>query len=75
MSDPGQELAKSAAKELLAPVRNVLEKITGPLATEVGLTFGDAARMCRFSVKLFEKVKKMAASARVELRTPTPRKP
>ncbi|MGH9452760.1 MAG: Abi-alpha family protein [Terriglobia bacterium] len=70
MSDPGQELAIRAWAELLGPVRDILEKITGPCATEIGLTFGEAARAypLKRALKLFEKVKRMAASAGVELR-------
>jgi hypothetical protein len=74
MSDAGQGLAKVAA-ELVGPLKNTLEKLTGPWATEIGLSFGDSARKYRFehAVKLFKKVERMAADAGLELKPVAPR--
>jgi len=69
MGDEGQGLAKVVVSELLKPVNDVLEKLVGPWATEVGLSFGDKARAYRAKnqFKLIQKVKTMAADAGIDL--------
>ena len=53
----GIELAKEAVKQLFAPVQDLMQRLLGPAATEVGLTFADSARVWRMkrAILLFEK--------------------
>jgi hypothetical protein len=73
--EQGLELAKEGVKELLAPVTDILRQLLGSAATEVGLSFGDSARVWRLkrAVKLLEKVRRIADEAGLELKTVTPR--
>ena len=74
----GLELAKEAVeetvKQLFAPVQGVMRRLLGPAVTEVGLSFGDSARVWRFerAVKLFEEVERIADAAHIDLRPVAP---
>jgi hypothetical protein len=66
--DDEKELVKVGAEAFFKPFSDLIEKLAGPLAQEVGETFGDAARVFRFkrAVKLPQKVKKFATEAGFE---------
>ena len=72
--EQGIELAKEALKQLFAPVQDLMQRLLGPAATEVGLSFGDSARVWRFkrAIRLFEEVKKMAEAAHIEVKPVAP---
>jgi hypothetical protein len=48
--DQALEVAKEAVKNLLAPVTDVMNKLFGPAATEIGLSWGEAFRVWRLKV-------------------------
>lgn len=66
--DDGHELIKAGADALTKPLTDLIGKLAGPLAEEIGLTLGDAARVFRFrrAVGLLRKVKKITAEAGYE---------
>jgi Abortive infection alpha len=70
----GMELAKEGVKQLFAPVQDLMQRLLGPAATEVGLSFADSARVWRFkrAVRLLEEVKKMTEAAHIELKPVAP---
>jgi abortive infection alpha-like protein len=70
----GIELAKEAVKQLFAPVQDLMQRLLGPAAAEVGLSFADSARIWRIkrAIRLLEEVKKMAAAAQIEVNPVTP---
>ena len=73
---PGSgDFLATAAHEMLAPLKDIILKIAGPLASEIGLGLGDAARVYRFkrAVQLLEKVKRIASDAGFEPRAVSPR--
>lgn len=47
MATPGQAIEK-AVEVLLEPVRDILQKLLGPAASEIGFSLGDAVRVWRF---------------------------
>ena len=63
-----EDLLEAGAEAFFKPFSNLLEKLAGPLAKELGLTFGDAARVFRYgrAVKLFQKVERIAAESGFE---------
>lgn len=73
--EQGLELAKEGIKDLLAPVQNLMQRLLGPAATEVGLSLADSARVWRMRrfLRLFEKVKAMAEIAGIEVKPVAPR--
>jgi hypothetical protein len=73
--DQGLELAKEAVKDLLAPVTDVMNKLFGPAATEIGLSWGEAFRVWRLkrTVRLLEDVKQIASDAGLDLKPVAPR--
>jgi hypothetical protein len=75
MSDGGQGIAKAVITELLEPLKGVLEKLTGPWATEIGESLGDRARAYRAKnqVKLLRKVKAFADAEGIQLGPVAPR--
>jgi Abortive infection alpha len=78
MSTPegdGLELAKEAIKDLLTPVTDVLNKLLGPAATEIGLSWGDSFRVWRLkrTVQLLEEVRETAIDAGFHLKPVAPR--
>jgi len=70
----GIELGKEAVKQLFAPVQDLIQRLLGPAATEVGLSFAESARVWRIkrAIRLFEEVKKMAEAAHIEVKPVAP---
>ena len=68
------ELAKEAVKQLFGPVQDLMQRLLGPAATEVGLSFADSARVWRIkrAIRLFEEVKMMAEAAHIEVKPVAP---
>ena len=68
MSTDEKDLVKAAIEPLVKPIADLVDKLAGPMATEIGSTLGDTARVYRFkrAVKLFEEVKKIAEEAGFE---------
>lgn len=62
------KLVKAAVKAILEPVKDLIEKIAGPAAEEIGLTVQDHVRVFRLKrqIRLFERVKEMLAEANME---------
>lgn len=62
------DLLKIGADAVVKPFGDLLQKLAGPLAEEVGLAFGDAARVFRYkrALKLLEKVERTANSSGFE---------
>lgn len=75
MSSPEEDLVKVAGDVVSAPIRDFLQKLTGPWAEEIGLAFGDVARVYRFkrAVRLLEKVKKILEDAGINPHGVNPR--
>ncbi|MBZ5571521.1 MAG: DUF4393 domain-containing protein [Acidobacteriia bacterium] len=69
------ELAKSALKEVLAPVMDLFQRLLGPAADEVGQSFADSARVWRLkrAIRLVEHVKVLVESAGIDVRPVAPR--
>lgn len=68
------ELAKEGIKQVFAPVQDIVQRLLGPAATEIGLSFADSARVWRFerAIRLFKRVKKMAAAAQIDVNPVAP---
>jgi hypothetical protein len=73
------KLVKAGVEAALKPFADLLEKLAGPAAEEIGLTFKDHVRVFRFKrqLRLFKTVDKMLADAglepgRVPLKTLSP---
>jgi hypothetical protein len=64
--DPIKEGITATIESLMRPVNDIIEKIAGPAAEELGQTFRDRVRVFRVKqqVKLFEKVKKILECGR-----------
>jgi hypothetical protein len=62
------DLLKIGADAVVKPFGDLLQKLAGPLAEEVGLTFGDAARVFRYkrALKLLEKVERTTRNSGFE---------
>ena len=73
--DQALEVVKEAVKNLLAPVTDVMNKLFGPAATEIGLSWGEAFRVWRLkrTVRLLEEVKQIASDAGLDLKPVAPR--
>jgi hypothetical protein len=69
------ELAKEGVKNLLEPVKDLLQRLLGPAATEIGLGWGDSFRVWRLKrvVRLLEEVRQVASDARLDLKPVAPR--
>jgi hypothetical protein len=69
------ELAKEGVKQFFAPVQDVIVRLLGPSATEVGLMWGDVFRVRRLknALRLFEDVKEVASEAGLRLKPVAPR--
>jgi hypothetical protein len=69
------EIAKEAVKQAFLPVQEIVRRVAGPSATEVGLMWGDAVRVWRLkrAVKLWQDVKQFASAANLELKPVAPR--
>lgn len=67
MTDP--EMVKAGLDAALAPVRDTFNRLLGPVADELGGILADPVRVFRFrqSVRLLEKVKRLAEEAGFEL--------
>jgi hypothetical protein len=79
MSSDDLEIAKEISKELvkqaLAPVQEIVRKLSGPAATEVGLMFGDTLRVWRLkrAVRYLQDVEQVASKAGLRLKPVAPR--
>ena len=71
MSVDEKDLLKVSADAAIAPVRDIVNRLLGPFADQVGGLLTDPIRVWRYelSVKLFEKVKKIAEQADLDLKT------
>lgn len=69
MSVDEKELLKVGADAALAPVKDTINRLFGPFVDQVGGVMSDPIRVWRYerSLKLFEKVKNIAAQAGVRL--------
>lgn len=69
------ELAKEGVRNLLSPVTDVLNKLLGPAASEIGLSWGDSLRVWRLkrAVRLFGDVRRTASKANLDLKPVAPR--
>jgi hypothetical protein len=67
MSD-AYDLAKAGFDAAIAPVASIIEKIAGPVAEELGLTFQDSVKVYRFKrqLRLWKEVKQIIAKEGVE---------
>jgi hypothetical protein len=62
------KLVKAGVEAALKPFSELLEKLAGPAAEEIGLTLKDHVRVFRFKrqLRLFERVKEILAESRIE---------
>jgi hypothetical protein len=69
------ELAKEAVKQILEPVKDFMEKLLGPAATEIGLSLGDSLRVWRLkrAVRLVQDVEQALLDAGLNLKPVAPR--
>jgi hypothetical protein len=69
------ELAKEAVKQAFQPLQEIVRRVAGPAATEVGLMWGDALRAWRAkrAVRLFNDVMKVMSAAHLDLKPVAPR--
>src|ERR1019366_10514792 len=70
-----KEGLKESAKQMFAPVQDIVRQVSGPAATEVGLILGDYFRVWRLknAVRLLEDVKQVVSDAGMTLRPVVPR--
>ena len=70
----GIEVAKETVKQLAAPFQDLLQRLLGPAATEVGLSLADSARVWRLKRinRLLGEVKEIAEAAHIELKPVAP---
>jgi Abortive infection alpha len=64
------ELAKEGVTNLLEPVKDLLQRLLGPAATEIGLGWGDSFRVWRLKrqVRLLQEVGQAALDAGLDLK-------
>jgi hypothetical protein len=62
------KLVKAGVEAALKPFADLLEKLAGPAAAEIGFTLKDHVRVFRFKrqLRLFERVKEMLAKSKME---------
>jgi hypothetical protein len=65
-----KEILKVGADAAIAPIKDVINRLFGPFADELGGLMADPIRVWRYqrSVKLFEKVARLSAARGIELR-------
>src|SRR6266849_340531 len=75
MPENENDLVKAGIESALKPFADLLDKLAGPLASELGQTFRDAARVYRFkrALKLLQKVEKLARESGFEPRSVSPK--
>src|ERR1035438_2870018 len=75
MDETEKELLKVGADAVIGPVKDVINRLFGPFADELGGLMADPIRMWRYqrSLKLFEKVARLSAARGIELK-PVPLK-
>ena len=68
-------LVRVAAEKLLEPINDLIQKLAGPAAEEVGLTLRDSVRIYRLGrqIRLFKRVQQMLAEAGIEPAPVNPR--
>lgn len=66
---------KTGMEQLFAPLHDLLDKLLGPAATEVGLSLGDSAKMWRMKrqIRLLQELKAMIDVSGFEARPVPPR--
>lgn len=71
MNQEEKDLAKIGADALLSPVRETVNQIAGPFASEIGGILGDKVRVLRYrlALRLFEKVRSFSLAAGIPLRS------
>jgi hypothetical protein len=69
-----KEAVKESVKQAFAPVQDIVTRLLGPAATQVGLTLEDFFRVVRFknAVRLLEDVKQFAATYDLTLNAVAP---
>ena len=69
------EISKEVVKQFFEPVQEIVRRIAGPAATEVGLMWGDALRAWRAkrAVRLFDDVMKAMSARHVKPNAVAPR--
>ena len=73
--EQGLELAKEGVKQLLEPVTDIIKRLFGPAAAEIGLAWGDSFRLWRLkrTVRLLEDVRQVTSDAGLQLKPVAPR--
>jgi hypothetical protein len=73
--EQGLELAKKGLEQLFEPVKDVMTRLLGPAATEIGLAWGDSLRVWRFerAARLIAKVENIASQMGLKLNPVAPR--
>lgn len=69
------EISKEVVKQFLEPVQEIVRRIAGPAATEVGLMWGDAVRAWRAkrAVRLFDDVMRVMSAGHLNPNPVAPR--
>src|SRR5262245_40425373 len=72
--EQAMELAREGVKNLLEPVKDVLQRLLGPAATEIGLSWGDSFKVWRLkrAVRLLRDVQTIATDAGLQLKPVAP---
>jgi hypothetical protein len=75
MSESDTGLVRVALEKLLEPINDLIQKLAGPAAEEIGLTLRDSVRVYRFrrQLRLFKRVQEMLADANVKPQPVEPR--
>lgn len=75
MNENEKELLKVGADAVVAPVKDVFNRVFGPFADQLGGLMADPIRVWRYqrSLKLFEKVARLSAAKEIKLK-PVPLK-
>jgi hypothetical protein len=70
MMNDGADLVKAGVEAMMRPIADIVDKIAGPGAEELGLTVQDHIKVLRFKrqVRLFEQVKRICLEAGIEPR-------
>jgi hypothetical protein len=70
MDENEKELLKVGAETVVAPVKDVINRLFGPFADQLGGLMADPIRVWRYqrSLKLFEKVARLSAARGIELK-------
>src|SRR5260370_5123853 len=70
MDENEKELLKMGVDAAVAPVKDVINRLFGPFADQLGGLIADPIRVLRYqrSLKLLKKVERLSAAMRIELK-------